>query len=124
MDTSDAIAALTSLAQETRLTAFRFLIDAHPAAHQAGEIARACGVPHNTMSTHLSHLVRAGLITVARSGRSMLYRADTDGFRDLVAFLAHDCCGGRPEICAPILANLPDDACDCQTEAAGGRPRV
>ncbi|HVY21654.1 MAG TPA: helix-turn-helix domain-containing protein [Bauldia sp.] len=120
MDTSDAIAALTSLAQETRLTAFRFLVDSHPEAHPAGEIARVCRVPHNTMSTHLSHLVRAGLITVTRSGRSMLYRADTSGFRALVAFLAHDCCNGRPEICAPILSALPAASCDCQPENARG----
>jgi arsenate reductase len=113
MDISDALTALTSLAQETRLTAFRYLLDAHPRARQAGDIARHCSVPHNTMSTHLAQLERAGLIDSERQGRAVFYRADVEGFRSLVAFLAHDCCNGRPEICAPILAMPAATTCDC-----------
>jgi DNA-binding transcriptional ArsR family regulator len=61
------------------------------------------------MSTHLAVLNRAGLISVSRQGRSMLYTADVDGFRTLVAFLTRDCCGGKPEICSPILESLSSE---------------
>ena len=74
----------------------------------AGEVARRCKVPHNTMSTHLAALTRAGLVAVRRNGRGMNYRADLDGLRALVTFLARDCCNGRPEICAPMLVDLAD----------------
>jgi DNA-binding transcriptional ArsR family regulator len=109
MDETTAIEGLTALAQPTRLRVFRHLVRKHPAPVAAGDLARALGTPHNTMSTHLSVLTRAGLVTVRREGRSMLYGADLDGFRDLVAFLTRDCCCGRPEICAPILESLSAD---------------
>jgi arsenate reductase len=106
MDESRAVAALLALAQPTRLAAFRCLLAACPQEVAAGEVARRCRVPHNTMSTHLAVLVRAGLATVRRNGRGMNYRADLDGFRALIAFLTRDCCAGRPEICAPVLKDV------------------
>jgi DNA-binding transcriptional ArsR family regulator len=118
MDASSrAIESLTALAQPTRLAAFRYLLG-RPGPVAAGTIAGHCEVPHNTMSTHLATLVRAGLLCVEREGRSMLYSADLEGFRGLVAFLAHDCCNGRPEICAPILSQVPD--CTCAPESPNG----
>ena len=103
MDARKAQSAFAALAQSTRLKAFRKLVAAHPDGLPAGEIAAFCKVPHNTMSTHLDALMRGGLITVARQGRSMNYRADLDGFRGLVEFMLRDCCCGRAEICAPVL---------------------
>jgi DNA-binding transcriptional ArsR family regulator len=103
MDKSHAIDALSALAQETRLAAFRFLIRHRPDGVSAGEIARHCEVPHNTLSTHLAILARSGLVESERQGREMIYRADIAGFRALMAFLAHDCCGGRPEVCGPVF---------------------
>ncbi len=97
-----AIDRLASLAQPTRLSAFRHLLAAHPASVPAGELARACDAPHNTMSTHLGVLMRAGLISVERSGRLMNYRADVKAYRRLVTFLANDCCNGRPDLCGDI----------------------
>jgi ArsR family transcriptional regulator, arsenate/arsenite/antimonite-responsive transcriptional repressor / arsenate reductase (thioredoxin) len=64
-------------------------------------------VPHNTMSAHLAVLSRAGLVLVERRGRLMNYRADVGGFRELVEFMARDCCGGRPELCGDILQRYP-----------------
>ena len=119
MDASLAIKALGALAQPTRLTAFRHLIGRRLPV-PAGALARACGVPHNTMSTHLAALVDAGLLSVERSGRQQLYAADIAGFRALVAFLADDCCNGRPEICAPILTTLA--TCECSKETDDARP--
>lgn len=106
IDDMSAINALAALAQETRLAVFRTLVAAHPDGIRAGEIAARFGVPHNTMSSHLAVLARAGLVRSQRSGRSIRYRADLDGFRQLVGFLTQDCCQGRPEICGPVLAPL------------------
>lgn len=95
--------ALGCLGQATRLAAVRHLLSIHPDTLGAGEIARLCGVPQNTMSTHLSTLMRAGLVSVERNGRAMNYRVDLDGFRGVIGFLAQDCCRGRPELCADVL---------------------
>jgi DNA-binding transcriptional ArsR family regulator len=103
MDKKSAIDSLSALAQETRLAAFRYLVTKLPDVANAGEIARRCGVPHNTMSSHLAILERAGLAESERQGREMIYRAEIGGFRALVQFLSRDCCGGRPEICTPVL---------------------
>ena len=106
MEETVAIERLTALAQSTRLGVFRHLVRTYPIPVSAGDLARALGTPHNTMSTHLAILARARLATVSRQGRSMLYGADIAGFRDLVDFLTRDCCCGRPDICAPILNAL------------------
>lgn len=103
MEKKNAIETLSALAQETRLAAFRCLVACSPGGRSAGDIARRCKVPHNTMSTHLAILERAGLIDSERQGREVIYSADISGLRALVEFLAKDCCGGRPEICGPVF---------------------
>ncbi|WP_322514121.1 helix-turn-helix domain-containing protein [Rhodopseudomonas palustris] len=100
---TEAIEGFASLAQPTRLAAVRLLLSVHPTTLPAGEIARLCNVPHNTMSTHLGILQRAGLIGVEKQGRSMNYRAELPGFRSLLDFLARDCCDGHPDICADVF---------------------
>ena len=111
MDAKKAQSAFAALAQPTRLKAFRKLVAAHPEGLPAGEIAAACKVPHNTMSTHLTALTRAGLVTFERNGRVMSYRADLDGLRGLVGFLMRDCCGGNAEICAPVIEEFNVACC-------------
>ena len=106
---TSAIEGFGSLAQPTRLAAVRHLLAVHPQSLPAGEIARLCEVPHNTMSTHLGILSRAGLISVEKDGRSMNYRADVAGFRGLLKFLSQDCCNGRPELCGDAF-DLPSEA--------------
>jgi protein-tyrosine-phosphatase/DNA-binding transcriptional ArsR family regulator len=98
-----AIEGFASLAQPTRLRALRLLLAAHPDSLAAGEIAKRCEVPHNTMSNHLAILMRAGLVAVEKDGRAMNYRADVTGFRGLIEFLARDCCNGQPELCGLLL---------------------
>ena len=110
MDMTSVVEALTALAQPTRLKTFRRLLNAHPDRIAAGAIARACDVPHNTMSAHLAVLARAGLIVAQREGRMMYYGANLDGFRALLGFLMQDCCGGRREICAPLVSKLHSTA--------------
>jgi DNA-binding transcriptional ArsR family regulator len=106
MESDLAILAFAALAQPTRLDVFRLLMEHEPDGLPAGEIARQMDVPHNTMSTHLAILARAGLIEAARQSRSIIYRAKLDAVRELTGFLVKDCCGGRPEICAPLIADL------------------
>jgi DNA-binding transcriptional ArsR family regulator len=106
MDNSDAVEALSALAQPTRLDSFRLLVHAEPDGLPAGEIARRLDVPHNTMSTHLAILARAGLISAERHGRSLVYRVELAALRQLVLFLLRDCCNGKPELCAPLIADL------------------
>jgi len=105
---ASAIEGFGSLAQPTRLAAVRHLLAVHPQSLPAGEIARLCAVPHNTMSTHLGILNRAGLISVEKDGRSMNYRADISGFQGLLKFLSQDCCNGHPELCGGAF-DLPID---------------
>lgn len=72
----------------------------------AGEVARHLNVPQNTMSSHLSILAPAGLMRAERHGRSVIYRADLDQLREMMLFLVKDCCGGRAELCEPLIASL------------------
>lgn len=106
MDANDTIEALAALAQPTRLEAFRVLAAAEPDGIAAGDLARRLDVPQNTMSAHLAVLARAGLATSDRQGRSIIYRADLPALRKVLLFLLQDCCDGRPEICAPLIADL------------------
>jgi ArsR family transcriptional regulator, arsenate/arsenite/antimonite-responsive transcriptional repressor len=106
MDTTHVILCLAALAQPTRLDVFRSLVAHEPAGVPAGDLARQAGVPHNTMSGHLNILSRAGLVRSERRSRSIIYRADLDRFRAVASFLLKDCCGGHPEVCAPLLVEL------------------
>jgi DNA-binding transcriptional ArsR family regulator len=100
---SEAVAALAALAHPGRLEVFRLLVQAGPDGLAAGEIARATGSLPNTLSTNLGVLAAAGLAASRRDGRRIIYTAGYERMRDLLAFLMEDCCGGRPEVCAPLL---------------------
>ena len=106
MESEDAILAMAALAQATRLDVFRLLVKHEPDGLAAGEIAKALAVPQNTMSSHLAILSRAGLVSAQRFSRSIVYRADLARLRAVMLFMLRDCCDGRPEICAPLLAEL------------------
>jgi ArsR family transcriptional regulator, arsenate/arsenite/antimonite-responsive transcriptional repressor len=106
METEQAILALAALAQPTRLDVFRLLVKHAPEGLAAGDIARTLAVPQNTMSSHLAILSRAGLVSAQRSSRSIVYRAGLAQLQAVVLFMLRDCCGGRPEICAPLVKDL------------------
>ncbi len=106
MEAESAISALGALAQGTRLDTFNLLVRHEPGGLAAGEIAHRLEVPQNTMSAHLGILARAGLVRSERHSRSVVYRADLDGLRALMLFLAKDCCAGSAELCAPLVAEL------------------
>jgi len=92
METKEAVEALGAMAQETRLTALRLLVQAGPAGLPAGEIARRLEVPAPTLSFHLRALLHAGLVSASRDGRSLYYAADYARLRGLVSFLSENCC--------------------------------
>lgn len=106
MESEQAILAFAALAQSTRLGVFQLLVEHEPEGLPAGEVARRLAVPHNTMSTHLAVLTRAGLIDAERHSRTILYRARLSAVSELASFLVQNCCAGRPEVCAPLLAEL------------------
>jgi ArsR family transcriptional regulator, arsenate/arsenite/antimonite-responsive transcriptional repressor len=106
MESNKVILILAALAQATRLDVFRVLVRHEPEGLAAGEIATSLAVPQNTMSSHLSILSRAGLITSQRFSRSIVYRAELDALQAVVLYLLKDCCGGRSELCAPLIESL------------------
>lgn len=116
MEKIEVLEALAALSQETRLDTFRLVVRYEPEGLPAGEIARQLQVPHNTMSTHLAILTRAGLLLSERQGRSIIYRADLAAFKGLTSYLLKDCCAGHPDVCTPLMAEL---ACECPTPVKG-----
>ncbi|TCV62908.1 ArsR family transcriptional regulator [Neorhizobium sp. R1-B] len=106
MDQEKVILALAALAQPTRLQAFNLLVRHEPDGLPAGDVARMLAVPQNTMSSHLAVLARAGLIQAERRSRLMVYRAEIAALRELTLYLVKDCCGGRAELCEPLIAEL------------------
>jgi ArsR family transcriptional regulator, arsenate/arsenite/antimonite-responsive transcriptional repressor len=118
-----AVAALGALAQETRLHIFRLLIARGPRGMPAGEVGDRLKLPSPTLSFHLNHLRFAGLISSRRESRSVIYSANFAAMRGLMSYLTDQCCGGRPELCAPAF--LAPAACApsaCQPGAASVRP--
>lgn len=95
----DAISALAALANEHRLAVFRLLVQAGPEGRSAGAIAEMLDMPASSLSFHLAHLTRAGLIVQRRESRSLIYSADFSAMNGLVGFLTENCCGGAS--CAP-----------------------
>ena len=99
MKSEKAVGALGALAQEHRLALFRLLVQAGQQGMAAGAIAEALAIPNSSLSFHLAHLQRVGLIAQRRDGRSLIYSADYAAMDRLVAYLMENCCGGAD--CAP-----------------------
>lgn len=106
MDKSFALSAFDALSQETRLDALRLMIQAGPEGLPAGEIGERLGIRQNTMSVNLKILAQAGLITSARDGRVIRYAASYDAIQGIILFLMKDCCGGRKELCQPVIDQM------------------
>ena len=106
MQTDIALTMLAALAHPTRLDAFRLLVRHEPDGLPTGDLVVASGLSQSTLSTHLAVLGKAGLVRSEKRGRQQIQRADIDALRGLMLFLAKDCCGGRAELCAPLIADL------------------
>ena len=100
MNKSRVLLALAALAQDTRLDAFRSLVQAGPAGLPAGELAASLGVPAATLSFHLKELHHADLVTREREGRSIVYAPDFGVIRAVVDYLGENCCGNA-DCCEP-----------------------
>src|SRR5882757_3520127 len=107
MEKTDVVAALAALAQDNRLDVYRLLVQAGPAGMPAGGVATALRLAPNTLTFHFDRLRSAGLVTVRRDGRSMIYAAQFDTMNALLAFLTENCCAGSPGPCAPSMMCKP-----------------
>ena len=95
MDIQNAIILFDALSQETRLRAFRLLVQAGHEGLPAGALSEALGTPHNTMSFHLGHLANAGIVSSRKDGRSVIYSANFDAMQALIGFMVKDCCSAE-----------------------------
>jgi ArsR family transcriptional regulator, arsenate/arsenite/antimonite-responsive transcriptional repressor len=111
MESSSAVIALSALAQENRLDVFRLLVQAGPDGMAAGDVADRLEIAPATLSFHLAQLRQAGLLTMRRDGRSLIYSANYDGMNALMGFLTENCCAGDRAgcgvpVCEPQSARL------------------
>src|SRR5262245_31604428 len=97
MEKAHAVAALAALAQDNRLDVFRLLVQAGPDGLSAGAVAARLELAPNTLTFHFDRLRHAGLVSVRRAGRSMIYAARFDSMRALIAYLTENCCQGPAE---------------------------
>ena len=111
MELENAVDRLSALAHTGRLSAFRLLVQAGAQGLAAGEIARQLEIAPGSLTANLNILSQAGLIQSRRDGRSIIYTARYDEMRDLLGFLLEDCCGGNPDICAPLSDIFTRAAC-------------
>lgn len=103
MKKTDAVAILAALAQDNRLDVFRLLAEAGREGMPAGHIANSLKMAPSALTFHLDRLREAGLISVRRDGRSMIYAARIEAMNALVSYLTDRCCQGRPDLCRPAL---------------------
>jgi DNA-binding transcriptional ArsR family regulator len=103
MKKHNALAALAALAQENRLDVYRLLVEAGPEGLSAGNVATTLKLAPNALTFHFDRLREAGLVTVRRDGRSMIYAAQFDQMNALIGYLTENCCQGRAEECVPAV---------------------
>ena len=116
MKIPDVLSALAALAHQHRLAIFRLLVEKGPEGLPAGEIAERVGLVPSSLTFHLQHLARAGLLTQTRVGRQLFYATDFDVMNELVSYLTENCCGGAG--CAPAAAPRDGKSCRKPTRVA------
>lgn len=102
MNDTEVVKALGALAQESRLRLFRLLVVAGSAGATPGQMGEALGIAPTSISFHMKELLNAGLVSQARDGRHIIYRAQVDAMNDLLGFLTANCCGGEPCLNTPL----------------------
>jgi ArsR family transcriptional regulator, arsenate/arsenite/antimonite-responsive transcriptional repressor len=111
VDTKQAVAALGALAQETRLSIFRLLVQAGPEGLQAGQVREALDIPAATLSFHLKELSNAGLASWRQDGRYIYYSVDFEQMANLMTFLTENCCQGMPSECLTVVETALGTCC-------------
>lgn len=125
MREDQALSAFAAMSQEHRLRIVRLLVEAGPEGMPAGVLGEKLGAGSSKMSFHLSHLEQAGLVRSHRDGRLIIYAVEVATLSGLIAFLLKDCCGGRPEICAPAFAEArAEGPIKCSGLEAPKHPRL
>jgi ArsR family transcriptional regulator, arsenate/arsenite/antimonite-responsive transcriptional repressor len=117
MKTIEAVTALAALAQETRLSIYRLLVEAGPEGVSAGRIAEALKIPAATLSFHLKELARAGLISSRQERQFIYYAADFERMAELMTFLTQNCCQGMPQACLTVVETALGRCCPPQPKS-------
>ena len=115
MEIKAAIAALAALAQETRLSIYRLLVEAGPDGVSAGRIGERLEVPAATLSFHLKELARAGLISARQERQFIYYAADFERMAELMTYLTQNCCQGMPQACLTTVETALGHCCPPQS---------
>jgi ArsR family transcriptional regulator, arsenate/arsenite/antimonite-responsive transcriptional repressor len=111
MEITSAVTSLGALAQETRLSIFRLLVEAGPEGVSAGRIGDTLAVPAATLSFHLKELARAGLVSTRQERQFIYYAVDFERMADLMTFLTQNCCRGMPEKCLTVVETALGRCC-------------
>jgi DNA-binding transcriptional ArsR family regulator len=123
MESKQAVTALAALAQETRLSIFRLLVQAGPEGVAAGRIGETLEVPPATLSFHLKELSHAGLVASRQEGRFIYYSTDYDQIAALMTFLTQNCCQGMPQECLTVVETALGRCCPPQSKRKPVRSR-
>ena len=123
MEIKDAVSALAALAQETRLSVFRLLVEAGPEGLAAGEIAQKTGVAAQTLSFHLKELSHAALVTSRQEGRFIFYSVSFERMAALMTYLTQNCCQGMPQECLTVVETALGRCCAPAPRAKGKTSR-
>lgn len=124
MEIKEAVKGLGALAQETRLSVFRLLVQAGPEGVPAGQIGEALEVPPATLSFHLKDLSRAGLVSSRQDGRFVYYAVDFDRMASLMTFLTENCCKGMPDQCLSVVETALGRCCPAPAKRKTTRSRA
>lgn len=117
MEIKTAVTALGALAQETRLSIYRMLVEAGPEGVAAGRIGEALEVPGATLSFHLKELARAGLVSAKQEKQFIYYAADFERMAELMTFLTQNCCRGMPQECLTVVETALGRCCPPQSKS-------
>lgn len=123
MEIKTAVTALAALAQETRLSIFRLLVEAGPEGVSAGRIGETLEVPAATLSFHLKELARAGLVSSRQERQFIYYAVDFERMAELMIFLTQNCCHGMPEKCLTVVETALGRCCPPQPKTKQKRSR-
>jgi len=123
MEIEGAVTALTALAQETRLSIFRLLVQTGPDGLAAGRIGETLKVPGATLSFHLKELTRAGLVSARHESQFIYYAVDFERMAELMTYLTQHCCQGMPEKCLNVVETALGRCCAPQTKSKTKRKR-
>jgi ArsR family transcriptional regulator len=123
MEIKGGVTALGALAQETRLSIYRLLVEAGPDGVSAGRIGEKLEVPAATLSFHLKELSRAGLVSARQEKQFIYYAVDFERMAELMTFLTQNCCQGMPQACLTVVETALGSCCPPKTKTKPKRSR-